>query len=378
MTACAGPGTGGATHESTIAAYERAAAAWADARSPTSLRRAEELSRRARTGAGPSLDLGCGPGWHLPPLPRPAVALDASRSMLDLVPHHDPEARRVQADLTRLPFAPGAALAAFASKAYVHLDARDVPRALADLHRTLAAHAPVALSFFGSGRGGTDPTVDAGTFADDDFPGRRYSRWQRDHLEAVVEGAGIDQTAIEPSAGGDGVPHLWVEGRRRRTLPDTVGPGMRLLVCGLNPSLPAADAGIGFVTPGNRFWPAARRAGLVSRDRDPFHALDGHGIGMTDLVKRATRRADELAPDEYRRGLARVERLVRWLSPGAVCFVGLAGYRAAVDRRAVPGRQDRDMGGRPVYLMPSTSGLNTHSRLEDLTEHLRRVGAVGD
>ena len=149
---------------------------------------------------------------------------------------------------------------------------------------------------------------------------------------------------------------------------------MRLLVCGLNPSVRAADAGVGFVTPGNRFWPAALAAGLVTRDRDPFHTLDVHDVGMTDLAKRATRRADELAADEYRSGLERVERLVRWLAPGAVCFVGLAGYRVAVDRAAVAGPQPTPLGGRPVYVMPSTSGLNAHSGLGDLTDHLR--GAV--
>jgi len=152
---------------------------------------------------------------------------------------------------------------------------------------------------------------------------------------------------------------------------------MRLLVCGLNPSIHAADAGVGFVTPGNRFWPAALAAGLVTRDRDPRHALEAHGIGMTDLVARATTRADELAPDEYRTGLARLDRLCRRWQPGAVCMVGLAGWRAAVDRKTVAGRQGRQLGGRPVYVMPSTSGLNAATSLEALTDHLRAALLLG-
>jgi TDG/mug DNA glycosylase family protein len=122
----------------------------------------------------------------------------------------------------------------------------------------------------------------------------------------------------------------------------------------------------------------------VSVDRDPDHALRHHGIGMTDLVKRATVAADELNTVEYRTGLDRVERLVGWLQPGAVCFVGLAGWRAAVDRRAQPGRQSRRLGGVPVYVMPSTSGLNARCSLSELVEHLRagasaldRLGARG-
>ena len=78
---------------------------------------------------------------------------------------------------------------------------------------------------------------------------------------------------------------------RARTLPDTVGPGMRMLLVGLNPSLYAADAGVGFARPGNRFWPAMLAAGLATRDRDARHLLTarrvrddgpgqaGHGLG---------------------------------------------------------------------------------------------------
>ncbi len=146
---------------------------------------------------------------------------------------------------------------------------------------------------------------------------------------------------------------------------------MRLLIVGLNPSVYAADVGAGFARPGNRFWPAALAAGIVSRPRDPRHALDEHGVGMTDLVKRATARADELGAHEYRDGAARVERLVRWLQPRGVCFVGLSGYRTAVDRRARVGAQAHGFGGVPTYVMPNTSGVNTHSSLPDLTEHLR-------
>jgi TDG/mug DNA glycosylase family protein len=169
-----------------------------------------------------------------------------------------------------------------------------------------------------------------------------------------------------------------VRATRARTLADTVGPRMRLLVCGLNPSLRAADAGIGFVTPGNRFWPAARAAGLVSVDRDPRHALRHHGIGMTDIVKRATPRADALSTAEYGDGLARVDRLVRWLRPGAIALVGLAGWRAAVNRKAVAGVQSEGLGGVPVYVLPSTSGLNAACPLPTLVAHLEAAAALAD
>jgi TDG/mug DNA glycosylase family protein len=153
---------------------------------------------------------------------------------------------------------------------------------------------------------------------------------------------------------------------------------MRLLVCGLNPSEFAADAGVGFARPGNRFWPAALEAGVVTHDRDPRHALAHHGIGMTDLVKRATIGAKELTRAEYREGAARVERLVRWLRPGAICFVGLAGWRAAVEARATAGVQPDGFGGVPAYVMPNTSGLNARTPLHALADHLRAAAALAD
>ena len=107
---------------------------------------------------------------------------------------------------------------------------------------------------------------------------------------------------------------------------------MRILMCGLNPSLHAADAGVGFAGPSNRLWPAALDAGLVTRQRDPWHALRADRVGMTDLVKRATVDAREVRAREYRAGAARVERLVDWLEPEVVCFVGH--HRLARGRQA--------------------------------------------
>jgi TDG/mug DNA glycosylase family protein len=192
-----------------------------------------------------------------------------------------------------------------------------------------------------------------------------------DRLRDVVVGAGfaVDDVVVEDLS-------IRMQARRERTLPDTVGPGMRLLVCGLNPSVYAAEAGVGYARPGNRFWSAARAAGIVERDRDPVDALVHHGTGMTDLVKRATTGASVLRAAEYRDGSGRVERVVRWLRPTAVCFVGLAGWRAAVDPRAGAGEQAAGFGGVPAYVMPSTSGANAHARLHDLADHLRAAAAL--
>ncbi len=172
------------------------------------------------------------------------------------------------------------------------------------------------------------------------------------------------------------VPNVSARIVRERTLGDTVGPGMRLLVCGVNPSPYSADAGVGYARPGNRFWPAALAAGLVDVDRDPVAAL-GRGLGMTDFAKRATRTAAEVTREEYGAGFARVAALVRWLRPGAVCFVGLSGWRTVVDRGAVAGPQPDGVAGRPAYVMPSTSGLNARTSLAELAAHLAAAAALG-
>jgi len=361
----------------TIAVYEQRAAEWMSRRHPRDLDRARALGRRIaeargdEPGAGPVLDLGCGPGWYGPALGPDVVALDAARSMLDLVAGEAPRSWPVQADLARLPFARGAASGAWARNSYVHLARSALPLALADLHRVLRLGAPIHLGLF---VGDTELDVDA----DDTFAGRRFSAWSPDHLADVVTGAGftIDEVdAPEPHRSGS---QISVTATRARTLPDTVGPGMRLLVCGLNPSVLSADLGVGFARNGNRYWPAALAAGIVSVARDARHALVHHGIGMTDLVKRATPRADELTAAEYRSGLERVARLCAWLRPGAVCFVGLAGWRAAADRKAVAGVQPETLGGTPVYVMPSTSGLNARTPPSELADHLRAAAALAD
>jgi len=347
--------------------YETRSAEYERGREPRHQRRAEAFGQRRP--AGIAIDLGSGPGWYTTSLGRPAIALDGALAMVRRTREVAPHALGVQADLHALPFRRGALAAAWARNTYVHLRAADVPLALGDLHRSLAQDAPVELTLFR----GTDEG--RGIFPGDDFPDRWFSTWPDERLHDVIDGAGFTLDDLEvrhPDADEQGFRVCMTRGRM---LPDTVGAGMRLLVSGLNPSLHAADAGVGYVTAGNRFWPAALAAGLVSRDRDPRHALVHHGVGMTDLVKRATPRADALTRDEYRTGVQRLDRLCAWLQPGAVCIVGLAGWRAAVDRHATAGWHERQLGGRPVYVMPSTSGLNAATPLAALVAHLQAAAS---
>lgn len=318
-------------------------------------------SRAARFGAsvdGWRADIGCGPGHDTVALGSPLVSLDASMAMLR---HVHPSAGRVQADLAALPLRRGALRGAWAAKSYQHVEHEMLPLALADLQRSLVVSAPVELTMFpGHGAMRTD--------ARDSFPERLFALWEPDRLAEVVHGAGFDDVTVDADE-----HRIVVRAVRARMLPDLVGPGLRVLFCGYNPSLYAADTGIAFARPGNRFWPAALAAGLVSVDRDPWHAVRHHGVGWTDLVKRASVAAAELRKEELHAGFARVERLCAWLRPNAVCILGVGGWRTLVDRKAVVGWQPATLGGSPVYVMPNPSGLNASTQHAGYVEHLTRV-----
>lgn len=88
------------------------------------------------------------------------------------------------------------------------------------------------------------------------------------------------------------------------TVPDVIAPGLAVLFCGINPGLYSAATGHHFARPGNRFWPALQAAGFTDHLLRPWEErrLLESGVGITNLVKRATAAAAELAPEELRKG----------------------------------------------------------------------------
>lgn len=352
--------------DETIQVYEQKTKEWIAERKRYAPAETDTLVQRKTDG--PIIDLGCGPGWNLPDFGPDSIGLDASAEMARQAAAAHGDHTIVQARLEDLPFADGRLGGAWASRSYVHLVATAIPLALGELHRALAIDAPITLIVFGS-PGQT--TVNHRRSSGDKYEGRWYNSWDPEHFADVVIGAGFGIDSIDTRD-----DTIYLTAHKLHTLSDTVGPNMKLLICGLNPSPASSNARVGYARPGNRFWPAALAAGLVSEDRDPLHALIHHGMGMTDLVKRTTRRADEVSRSEFAGGLHRIDRMARWLEPKAVCVIGLAGWRAAADPKAKRGWQETQLGGRPVYLMPATSGLNAHDTIESLTEHLRQATAL--
>jgi len=173
-----------------------------------------------------------------------------------------------------------------------------------------------------------------------------------------------------------------LEAFRGASVPDLVGPGCRLLFVGINPGLWTAAVQTHFAHPGNRFYPALRRAGVTDHllDRgagataDDRAHLVARGVGITNLVNRATARADELGADELRAGAARLAGLVADVRPAVVAVVGISAYRIAFrEPKAVLGRQDRDLAGAELWVVPNPSGLNAHATVETLADWYRRA-----
>jgi double-stranded uracil-DNA glycosylase len=160
-----------------------------------------------------------------------------------------------------------------------------------------------------------------------------------------------------------------VAAARDRTIPDLVAPGLRVLFAGINPSLYSAAAGYHFARPGNRFWPALHRSGFTARQLAPAEQrlLLADGLGITNVVARATARADELDAAELRAGAAALAALAGTLGVRWLAVLGVTAYRAAFRQpRAVVGPQDESLGGARVWILPNPSGLNASYQIDRL------------
>ena len=154
-----------------------------------------------------------------------------------------------------------------------------------------------------------------------------------------------------------------LEAARDRLLPDVTGPGLAVLFSGINPGLVSAWTGHHFARPGNRFWPALHRSGFTPRQLRPDEQeqLLDLRLGVTNVVPRATARADELTREELLAGGASLRAKVVALEPAWLAIVGVTAYRTAFGQpRAAVGAQDLCIGSTRVWVLPNPSGLNAH------------------
>jgi TDG/mug DNA glycosylase family protein len=166
---------------------------------------------------------------------------------------------------------------------------------------------------------------------------------------------------------------------RDRTIPDVLpelGARFDVLFCGINPGLYSAATGHHFARPGNRFWPALHLSGFTPRLLAPREQqeITAYGLGITNVVARATAQAAELSAVELRDGGARLVDLVSRHRPRVVAVAGVTAYRVAFGRpRAGIGSQQEPIGPARLWILPNPSGLNASWQLPRLTEAFREL-----
>ncbi|MBL1112169.1 G/U mismatch-specific DNA glycosylase [Streptomyces sp. 110] len=172
-----------------------------------------------------------------------------------------------------------------------------------------------------------------------------------------------------------------LEAARDRLVPDVVADGLRVLFCGINPGLMTAATGHHFARPGNRFWPTLHASGFTPRQLHPSEQseLVRHGLGITNVVARASARADELSDEEYREGGRILEEKVLRLRPRWLAVAGVTAYRVAFgDKKAKIGPQTRTIGETRIWALPNPSGLNAHWTLPAMAEEYGRLRTAAE
>lgn len=112
--------------------------------------------------------------------------------------------------------------------------------------------------------------------------------------------------------------------------PDLLAPGLRVLFVGINPGRKSAERGHNFAGPGNHFWRLLHDAGWTPRRYEPHEEerLLTHGIGITNVVARASRGEDDLSWDELVAGGLKLRDTIERLRPRIVALLGKNVYRA--------------------------------------------------
>ena len=170
-----------------------------------------------------------------------------------------------------------------------------------------------------------------------------------------------------------------LEVARERTIPDVLADQLRVVFVGINPGLYSGAVGHHFARPGNRFWKALHLAGITddvwlpSEDRN----LLSIGIGITNIVGRATATAAELSAAELREGRRALGSKIERFRPAGVAILGVTAYRTGFERpKASFGLQDERFQGATLWVLPNPSGLNAHHQLDDLIRRFSELRAA--
>ncbi len=165
-----------------------------------------------------------------------------------------------------------------------------------------------------------------------------------------------------------------------KRLRDCVRAPVRILFVGINPGIRSAAIGHHFAGYSNRFWKLLYDARIVPEPigTEDDWRLPEWGLGITNLVPRATPGIDSLDPQEYVAGARTLRAKVRRLKPEIVAFVGVTLFRSVFGRRSGspvrPGAQRERFEGAAVFVLPNPSGRNANYTYKEMLASFRALG----
>ncbi|AGX04321.1 MULTISPECIES: G/U mismatch-specific DNA glycosylase [Bacillaceae] len=164
-----------------------------------------------------------------------------------------------------------------------------------------------------------------------------------------------------------------------KPIKDHLKPGLDIIFVGFNPSIRSAETGHHFANPNNRFWKILYEAGITPKKFLPQEdsLLLDLNIGLTNIVPRPTKAADEITREEYKEGRERLISLITELKPKAVCFVGKGVYLEYSGSKKAPwGRQDISIvPGVIEFAAPSSSGL-VRMKMDEVIDIYKELPAI--
>lgn len=146
---------------------------------------------------------------------------------------------------------------------------------------------------------------------------------------------------------------------QKYTLPDYLEMNLDVVFVGINPGLMAAHRGRYYAGPGNHFYKLLHESRLTPRclSYEEDNKLLQFGIGLTNIVARATRSSADLKRTEIKEGSKVVEGKLRLYKPKIAVFNGKCIYEVFASRTGNFnfGLQPEKVGETAIWVTPSSS-----------------------
>jgi double-stranded uracil-DNA glycosylase len=160
-------------------------------------------------------------------------------------------------------------------------------------------------------------------------------------------------------------------------VPNVLGPGLRVVFCGINPGRVSAAARAHFANPRNDFWRLLADAGFTPRLYEPDEQFDlpKLGIGLTNASYRTTPGSGDLRRGDFAGSAERLRELAVELRPRTIAFVGKEAYRGVFGERPELGAQRRALADVGLFVLPSTSPANAAVPYSERLRWFRELNA---